>query len=158
MEIREISGVEPENILELAEFISQRKNLNAQSLDPYLERTADGERIEKPKHIFIIVGETWMQWPMLGKYAALHLADGIKSIIAEPNAYYSRNFFSSGSFTSIAASSIVTGLPDVNINITYQPQTYEEIYIPAMAPPLKELGYRVDFWYGGTPSWDNIKK
>ncbi len=158
MEVREISGVEPENILEFAEFISQRKNLNAQSLDPYLERTADGERIEKPKHIFIIVGETWMQWPMLGKYASLHVADGIKSIIAEPNAYYSRNFFSSGSFTSIAASSIVTGMPDVNINITYQPFTYEEIYIPAMAPPLKELGYRVDFWYGGTPSWDNIAK
>ena len=158
MEVREIAGVEPDKILEHAEFISQRKNLNAQNLQPYLERTAGGERIEKPQHIFIIMGETWMQWPMLGKYANLHVADGIKSIIAEPNAYYSRNFFPTGSFTSIALSGIVTGMPDVNIAINYQPQTYEAIYIPAMAPPLKELGYRVDFWYGGTPSWDSVSK
>ncbi len=158
MELREISGVEPENILQFAEFISQHKNLNAQSLEPYLERTASGSKIDTPKHIFIIIGETWMQWPMFGKYADLHVADGIKSIIAEPNAYYSRNFFPTGSFTSIAVEGIVTGMPDINININYQPRTYEEIYISAMAPPLKELGYRVDFWYGGTPSWDNISK
>lgn len=158
MEVREISGVEPDNILACAEFISQRKNLNAQSLEPYLERTAGGAKIEKPRHIFIIIGETWMQWPMLGKYANLHVADGIKSIIAEPNAYYSRNFFPTGSFTSIALEGIITGMPDVNININYQPRTYEEVYISAMAPPLKELGYRVDFWYGGTPSWDNLAK
>ena len=158
MELREIAGVEPENILQYAEFISQRKNLNAQSLEPYLERTAGGSRINPPKHIFIIIGETWMQWPMLGKYSDLHVADGIKSLIAEPNAYYSRNFFPTGSFTSIAVEGIITGMPDVNININYQPRTYEEIYISAMAPPLKELGYRVDFWYGGTPSWDNISK
>ena len=158
MKEREIAGVEQDKILEYAEFISQRKNLNAQSLEPYLERTAGGSRIDPPKHIFIIMGETWMQWPMLGKYADLHIADGIKSLIAEPNCYYSRNFFPTGSFTSIAVDGIVTGMPDVNININYQPRTYEEIYISAMAPPLKELGYRVDFWYGGTPSWDNISK
>ena len=158
MKEREIAGVEQDKILEYAEFISQRKNLNAQSLEPYLERTAGGSKIDPPKHIFIIMGETWMQWPMLGKYADLHIADGIKSLIAEPNCYYSRNFFPTGSFTSIAVDGIVTGMPDVNININYQPRTYEEIYISAMAPPLKELGYRVDFWYGGTPSWDNISK
>ena len=158
MKEREIAGVEPDKILEYAEFISQRKNLNAQSLEPYLERTAGGSRIDPPKHIFIIMGETWMQWPMLGKYADLHIADGIKSLIAEPNCYHSRNFFPTGSFTSIAVDGLVTGMPDVNININYQPRTYEEIYISAMAPPLKELGYRVDFWYGGTPSWDNISK
>lgn len=158
MELREIAGVEPEKILEYAEFISQRKNLNAQSLEPYLERTAGGPRIDPPKHIFIIMGETWMQWPLLGKYADLHIADGLKSLIAEPNAYYSRNFLPTGSFTSIAVDGLVTGMPDVNININYQPRTYKEIYISAMAPPLKELGYHVDFWYGGTPSWDNIAK
>ena len=154
----EISEVDSANILQCAEFVSQRKNLNAQNLSPYLERTAGGAKINKPKHIFIIMGETWMQWPMLGKYENLHVADGIKSIIAEPNAYYTRNFFPNSDFTSSAITGIVTGLPDVNINITYQPRTYTEIYMTALAPPLKELGYRVDFWYGGTPSWDSVSK
>ena len=27
-----------------------------------------------------------------------------------------------------------------------------------MAPPFAELGYKVDFWYGGTPTWENISK
>ena len=154
----EISGVDKENVRAAAEILSAKKNLNTDNLAPYLEKKAKGAKIQKPKHIFIILGETWMQWPMLGKYADLHLADGIKSLIAEPNAYYSRNFMPNGTFTSTAINGMITGLPDVNINVNYRPRTYEEVYMSAMAPPLKELGYKVDFWYGGTPSWDNIAK
>ena len=152
----QISGVNPENVFALAEFLSQRKGIAADSLAPYLERTAKGEKIPKPQHIFIIMGESWMQWPMLGKYADLHVAEGIKSLIAEPNCYYSRNFMPNGDFTAIALTGMITGCPDVHVNSNYQPRSFEEIYMSAMAPPLKELGYNVDFWYGGTSTWENI--
>lgn len=158
MQAGEISGVDKENIAVCAEFISQRKFLNADNLAMYLERTAQGHKINTPRHIFIIMGENFMQWPMLGKYEDLHLADGIKSLIAEPNCYYSRNFMPNGDFTSVALTGMVTGIPDVNIRVNYQERTYQQIYTCAMAPPLKELGYKVDFWYGGAPSWDNIAK
>lgn len=158
MEAGEISGVDLENIVASAEFISQRKGLAADNLAPYLERTASGEKIPKPQHIFIILGENWMQWPMLGKYSDLHIADGIKSLIAEENSYYSRNFMPNGEFTSVAITGLVTGLPDVNIRVNYQTKTFDSVYTSAMAPPLKELGYKVDFWYGGASSWDNISK
>ena len=158
MKAGEVPGVDPNNIAVCAELISQRKNLNADNLSMYLERTAQGAKIKPPKHIFIILGETWMQWPMLGKYADLHIADGIKSLIEQPNCYYSRNFMPVGDFTSAAISGLVTGLPDLDTAINYQERTYEQIYISAMAPPLAELGYKVDFWYGGTPTWDNISK
>ena len=153
-----ISGVDADKISESAEFISQRKGLVADNLAPYLEKTAKGEKIPKPQHIFIIMGESWMQWPMLGKYADLHVADGIKSLIAEPNCYYSRNFMPNGDFTSVALTGMITGLPDLNTSINYQIRSYEEVYVSAMAPPLKELGYNVDFWYGGSEGWDNIPK
>ncbi len=153
-----ISGVDQANILTYAEFISPRKGLVADNLAPFLERTAKGEKIPKPQHIFIIMGETWMQWPMLGKYSDLHVADGIKSLIAEQNCYYSRNFMPNGDFTSVALTGIITGLPEVNIHVNYQPRSYEEIYTSAMAPPFHELGYKVDFWYGGSEGWDNIPK
>lgn len=154
----EISGVDQSRILESAQIIAGNSELNERNLAPYLERKAAGERIAKPKHIFIIVGETFMQWPLLGKYDELMVAEGIKSLIAEENCYYSRNFMPNGDFTSTAITGIVTGLPDVNIRVNYQGRTYEKLYITSMAPLFRELGYKVDFWYGGMPSWDSMAK
>ncbi len=154
----EISGVDQDNILADAEFLAQRKNLNAKNLKPYLEKSAGGARIEKPRHIFIIIGENLGQWQMLGKYENLHVADGLKSIIAEPKAYYSRNFLPNSDSSIGAISGIITGLPDLNVHLNYQPKTFEEIYISAMSPAFKELGYKVDFWYGGTPNAENLSK
>ena len=71
---------------------------------------------------------------------------------------HSRNFMPNGDFTSTAITGMVTGLSDVNIRVNYQPRTFEEVYPTAMAAPFVELGYKVDFWYGGVPSWDNINK
>ena len=158
MQAGDISGVDKDNVLVYAKSIAGHDKVDADSLMPYLERKAAGAKIKKPQHIFIILGETWMQWPMLGKYEKLHVADGIKSLIAEDKCYYSRNFMPNGDFTSTAITGMVTGLSDVNTRVNYQPHTYEEIYPTSMAPPLKELGYNVDFWYGGVPSWDNIAK
>ncbi len=153
-----VSGVDEKNIAEAVAFISARKNIDSKNLADYLERTATGARIDKPRHIFIILGETFMQWPMLGKYSNLHVADGIKSVAAEKNSYYSRNFMPNSDFTSGSICGVVTGLPDVGVHVNYQPRTYDEPYISAMAPIFHELGYRVDFWYGGAPSWDNISQ
>jgi len=158
MEAGEISGVDPDNIQAAAQIIAVNKEITEKNLAPYLERKAKGEHIQKPKHIFIILGETFMQWPMLGKYDELLIAEGIKSLIAEENCYYSRNFMPNGDFTSTAITGLVTGLPDVNIKVNYQSRTYDKLYITAMAPPLRELGYNIDFWYGGMPSWDSIAK
>ena len=158
MEAGEISGVDPEKIAEAAQIVAVNKGIDEKNLAPYLERKAQGEKIPKPKHIFIILGETFMQWPMLGKYDELLVAEGIKSLIAENNCYYSRNFMPNGDFTSTAITGLVTGLPDVNIRVNYQARTYDKMYITAMAPQFKPLGYQVDFWYGGMPSWDSIAK
>lgn len=155
----EISGIDESNILTYAEIISARKNLQADNLSPYLEKTAKGARLtKKPTHIFVIVGENYMQWPMLGKYADLHIAEGIKSIIAEQNAYYGRNFLPNGAKEADAFSGIITGLSDVQTRVSYQSGTYERVFPSAFAPPLKELGYKVDFWYGGSPGNDDVAK
>lgn len=157
MQAGEISGVDEEKIHESAEIISG-KNLETATLAPYLERITAGARVAKPKHIFIIIGESWTQWTMLGKYADLKVSEGLKSIIAEPNAYYSRNFLPNSDSTADSVAGIITGLPDLNVRINYQPKSFEEIYVTAPAPVLKTLGYTVDFWYGGAPNWENLSK
>ncbi len=158
MQIGDISGVDKQNIMSYAKDIAGHSELDEKNLVPYLERKTGGNSIDKPQHIFIILGENWMQWPLLGKYDDLHIADGLKSLISEEKCYYSRNFLPNGDFTSMAITGLVTGLSDVNIRVNYQPRTYTEVYPTSMAEPFKRLGYQVDFWYGGVPSWDNINK
>ncbi len=153
-----ISRVDKDNILQSAEFLAQNEDIKADNLAPYLEKTATGARIDKPQHIFVIVGENLAQWELLGKYDSLHVADGLKEIISEPNAYYSRNFLPNSDSTLGAISGIVTGLPDLNVYLNYQPKTFEKNFISAFAPPFKELGYKVDFWYGGSPAESNFSK
>ena len=130
----------------------------AESYLPYMERTAAGAKIPKPRHIFIVLGETWANWPLLDKYADLHLMDGLKALMASPQGYYTNRFMPNGDFTSVAITGLVTGLSEVNIRANYQPRSFEAPYPTAMAPQLKGLGYQVDFWYGGSPGWDSIGK
>lgn len=158
MQSGKISGVYPDRIREFAKSIAGNESIEADDLTSYLERRAKGAKLPKPRHIFIILGETWMQWPLLEDYGHLHIADGLRSLIAEPNAYYSRAFMPNGDFTSTAITGLVTGLSEVNIMANYQLRTFEEPYPTAMAQAFHELGYNVDFWYGGIPSWDSIKR
>ncbi len=126
-------------------------------LEVSLTRTAKGARLSKPKHIFIILGETYAQWPMLPAYDDLHGADGIKSLLGEEQAFYTQSFMPNGTFTLVAITGLVTGLSDVGMDLNYQPKSFQEPYLTAMAPQFRRLGYRVEFWYGGFPEWDSIK-
>ncbi len=158
MKAGNISGVHRENIRMYAQQIAGHTDLQSSDLTPYLTRTAPGAKIAKPKHIFIILGETWAQWPLLDKYADLHAMDGLKSLIREDNCYYTPSFMPNGDFTSAAITGVITGLSEVNIRVNYQPRSFKEVYPTSIAPQFQKLGYQVDFWYGGTPVWDNIGK
>lgn len=133
-------------------------SLTADEADRLLTHRTAGPKLAKPRHIFIVMEETGMQWPLLPKYEKMHLADGLKSLINSEQGYYTRNFMPNGEFTSVAITGMITGLPDVNIRVNYQPRTYHGLYATAMANPFHELGYQVDFWYGGAPSWDAVSR
>ncbi len=108
------------------------EEMTPESVRAEIARTAPGAKIARPKHIFIIMGETWAQWPMLEQYAGLHVADGIKGLAAEPNAYYTRSFMPNGDFTSIALTGMITGLSEVNIRANYQPKSFKTVYPTAI--------------------------
>ena len=163
MKAGNIEGVDLARLDEYATSVTGRNAApsaikTSTDLAPYLEWEAQGARIPRPKRIFIIIGESWASWPMLEKYADLHLADGIKGIINEKNAYSTRSFIPNGEGTAIGISGIITGLSAVNVDAQYQPKSFTAPYVTALAPQLKELGYRVDFWYGGMPSWVSLDR
>ena len=153
-----IAGVEKERVRAFAQQAAGHADLTADDLTPYLARTAKGARIQKPRHIFIILGESWARWPELDKYQKLNAMPGLKSLAAAPNGYESAAFMPNGTFTSVAINGIITGLSEMGVRVNYQPRSLKDIYPTALAPQMKRLGYHVDFWYGGVPSWDGMNK
>jgi phosphoglycerol transferase MdoB-like AlkP superfamily enzyme len=149
-------GVDKGKIREYAKLVAGNA-IESNNINDYLIRHAAGAKIAKPRHIFIILGETYAQWPLMEKYSKLNLANGLKEIIQQDNAIYTSSFLPNGSFTQMAISAMVTGLSDVSIPVNYQPRSYEKPYATALAPQMQKLGYKVDFWYGGFPSWERIK-
>lgn len=158
MEAGHISGVETDKVRELARELADDPTVESNNLVDYITHRTQGAKLPKPQHIFIILGESWANWPIMDKYAKLNVAEGIKSLSREDNAFFTDRFMPNGDFTSIAITGLVTGLSEIVTRVNYQPRSFTAPYPTAMAPPFKRLGYRVDFWYGGVPSWDNINR
>jgi phosphoglycerol transferase MdoB-like AlkP superfamily enzyme len=133
------------------------QNIESTDIEAYLEKYAQGAKIPKPKHIFIILGESQAAWPLMPQYANLHVADGLKGLMNQDNAISIPAFLPNGPFTPMAITGVVTGLAEVNLYPNYEPESYKEPYITSIAPQLKRLGYRTSFWYGGYSSWERIK-
>lgn len=131
--------------------------LTTNEVDEVFGKHAEGARIPKPKHIFVIIGESFAQWPLMEEYSSLHIADGVKGIIARENAIHIPAFVPNGAFTPMAVTAVVSGLSDVSLYPNYHPESYKGLYSTAIAPQMKKLGYKANFWYGGASSWERIK-
>ena len=130
------------------------KNPDSDNLDYYLLHKAEGAKIKKPKHIFLIISESLANWALLEKYSDLHIADNLK-ILARDGAYCP-TFLPNGGSTISAVTGIVTGFADANLYLTTLPETYEEIFSTSAAPQMFRLGYRTNFFYAGPASWEKI--
>lgn len=149
--------VDKAKIRDYARFAAGHTEENGDDLTPYLARTAKGPRMDKPRHIFIILEESGASWPLLDQYADLHVIDGMKSLMSAPHGYGTLAFMPNGEYTSVAFDGIISGLSEMRVAVNYQPRSIREPYPTALAVQLKKLGYQVDFWYGGNPAWASMK-
>lgn len=125
------------------------------SLLPALTRTAQGAKIEKPSHIFVIVAETYMLWPLLEPYQNLPIAQGMRALLAQPNAILADKFISASNGTMFGLTSVLLGMPELNLFTANRPTALEP-YETALSTQLKKQGYQTRFFYGGYPSWDGL--
>lgn len=145
-----------QNVRDLAKSLTNKDGGNDLSI--YLAKEATGAKIEKPKHIFVIVSESYANWPLLDKYSNLHIADNMKKIIAEDDTIYTSHMLPSGSSTVGALMTMVTGMANSNLYLTTMPKALANPYITATAPQMKNLGYETSFWYAGPATWENIQE
>lgn len=125
----------------------------ADDLDGSLLKSAAGAKNSPPRHIFLVVMESYDAWPLLDHYAPLGLASELGTLARE--GIHIARFLpaSDGTATSLAA--LVTGLADANVVTNYQKNS-ERPYASSIATAFQRLGYRTRFFYGGFLGWQRI--
>ncbi len=144
----------PEDIKLLAAQLAKRP-ADSDNLDDYLLRTAQGPQLSQPTHVFVILSESFANWPLLEKYKDLRIAEGMRSILQEDSAYV-KTFLPNGASTVSAVMGVVTGFADANLYLTTMPEAFREPYPTAAAPQMERLGYGTWFWYAGPATWERI--
>ena len=149
------NNIQASDVRKSAARLSKTKQYNYRSLLPLLTKKSKGAKIEKPNHIFLIVAETYMLWPLLEKYQHLPIAREIQKIIQRPDSILIDKFLPASNGTMFAVTSILLGLPEINLLTANRP-TAQTPYETALSVQLKRQGYKTRFFYGGFPSWENI--
>ena len=155
-----IEDMPPEMLREQFIRLQPRLSQNGEiynNIELYARREARGALIEKPSHVFIIIGEAYSQWPLLDKYSAYHLADGMKSLIAERETAWVKPFVANSTYTSAALIPIISGLTGVRTSPLHEPESYRSLYSTSLAPQMTKLGYQSHFWYGGPGNWEQVR-
>lgn len=148
--------MDPGRMAEYGAYVAGRP-VDSIYIDDFLKKQAQGTTISKPRHVFLIIGESYANWPLLPQYQDLNIANGVKNIIAQGNTAYVSSFLPNGMSTISGVMGIVTGMADANLYLTYLPESYKEPYRTAIAPQMKKLGYKTRFWYAGPNSWEKVK-
>lgn len=122
-------------------------------LDTAMLRIAKGPKGLPPRHIFIIIAESYSAWPMQDIFAPLHVSDGLKSLAGDGIAV--SPFIASAQGTMASINTIVTGLPDAEIQTNYR-QSSRYPFPTSITTVFEGLGYRTRFFYGGYLTWQRL--
>jgi len=148
--------MDPKRMVEYGTYVAGHE-VASNHIDDFMEKQAQGTTRPKPRHIFLIIGESYANWPLLPQYQDYNIANGVKDIIRQKDAAYVSSFLPNGMSTISGVMGIVAGMADANLYLTYLPESYKEPYSTAIAPQMKQLGYKARFWYAGPNSWEKVK-
>lgn len=124
-----------------------------EDVDALTERVAQGPPGTRPKHIFLIVMESYDAWPLLDRYRSLGLAEGVRALAQK--GVLIRAFVSASTGTMTSLGTLITGLPEAGAVVNYQPASRRPF--PTSAPLIfKQLGYRTRMFYAGYLSWQRL--
>jgi hypothetical protein len=88
-------------------------------LDSMTMRVAHGPPGKRPKHVFLVVLESYDAWPLLDRYRSLELTEGVRSLARE--GVLIPAFVPAGAGTMISVSALITGLPYSGLVVNYEP-------------------------------------
>ena len=134
-------------------------NPKADTIEEAFIRTVNEPKLaHQPDNVIVILGESYALWPMLPKYQPMGLTDEALRMINSDKSCATALMLAHGSGTMPAVNGFVTGLAEAGITEETMPETYKTQYATGIGKIMKDAaGYRTVFWYGGMPSWRDIK-
>lgn len=138
-------------------FISGGNN-DAGTIDEAFKHTVKQPKLTKqPHNVFLIVGESFGEWPFLPKFKDIGVVPQMQKLRASDNCTYISSMLPMGDNTVRAVNGLITGLPNTGIYENYQPMSFKQPYAMGIAQIMKQLGYKTVFWYGGYATWEDVK-
>ena len=134
-------------------------NPQAATIEDAFKRQVTVPKLTKqPDNVIVILGESYAMWPMLPKYQAMGLTDEALRMANSGSSCQTSLMLAHGSGTMPAVNGFVTGLAEAGLTEETVPESYKTKYGTGIGQIMKDAGYTTVFWYGGMPSWRNIKK
>lgn len=122
-------------------------------IDEYFKKITTGHNPQKPRQIFLIIMEGLDSWPLLKQYQSFSLLPNL-SALGEKGVLI-KAFLPASTGTMSSFAPMITGIPDADTFINYQPLARSP-FPTSMAPQFKKLGYETNMFYGGYLSWQRM--
>ena len=133
--------------------LPENSPLSISNIDQLLTHTTTGDSSGTPKHIFLLLMESQSGWTILPQYRELGFSPRL-SEIAE-NGIFFPNFLASSSGTIPSLNALLTGMPNVGLNINYELESTKP-YPSGIGSIMSSLGYKTRLFYGGYLSWERL--
>lgn len=121
-------------------------------------RTARGARITKPTHIFLFVGETYLQQFFDPQFACLNLVSGGRQLMDDPHTASVTSALSAGIISRPSIVSLMSGIFDAGLELNEKEGFWQNPLPTALPRQLKKLGYTSTYWYGGNVTYGNFNQ
>lgn len=107
----------------------------------------------RPRHVILIIMESYDTWSLLPAYRSLRLSDRLRAL--GENGAVITNLLPASNGTMDVVAALVSGIPDAGVKTNYQPSARRP-YATSIAPMFKRLGFRTRLFYGGYLAWEDI--
>lgn len=123
------------------------------NIDKALIRIAPGFTGKKPKHIFMLLMESYPAWTLLPQYRSIGLSNGLIPFADAGITYL--NFLPATRMTADSLSVLISGLPYPGLSVNREPRSLKQ-YPTSIAKIFNDLGYKTRFYYGGYIGWQRL--
>ncbi len=121
-------------------------------------RHAQGPRITKPTHIFLFVGETYLQQFFDPQFACLNLVSGGRQLMDDSHTASLTSALSAGIISRPSIVSLMSGIFDAGLELNEKESFWKNNLPTALPRQLKKLGYHSTYWYGGNVTYGNFNQ
>lgn len=109
-------------------------NKDAGTIDEAFKYTVKQPKLTKqPHNVFLIVGESFGEWPFLPKFKDIGVVSRMQKLRAATNCTYISSMLPMGDNTVRAVNGLITGLPNTSIYENYQPMSFKQPYVMGIA-------------------------